>query len=205
MSNYTIIDNKIITSSYVLDMFDIINKAENDDEVKKVLYDEFSKLILQGVVTFGFVYCNNEENDLRGRIGKFSGFRTGTQFLKLIPTNKRPKSRSSEQTCLRYYDRGRMAWRSFKKDLFVVATSFWSEKDQTWYDDPYKAGFESNWKNINSKYKRYNRPDTPEEMIKRAKINAKEETKRNDQIAKTAAKRFRKSYDIIDDQIIIKA
>ena len=205
MSNFTILNNKIITSPYVLDIFNIIEKSEDSEGVKKVLYDEFSKLVLQGKITFGFVYTNNKENELRGRIGKFSGFRTGSQFLKLIPTNKRPKSRSTEPTCLRYYDFGRMAWRSFKKDLFVVATSFWSEADQKWYDDPYKAGFESNWKNINSKYKRYNRPDTPEEMIKRAKINAKEEAKRNDQIARTAAKRFRKSYDIIDDQIIIKA
>lgn len=193
--NYTIIGGKIISSSYVLDMFNYIEKAQEDDispdDVRKVLFDEFEKLVLQGKITFGFVYTENKENELRGRIGNFSGFRTGTQFLKLIPANKRPKSRSTEETCLRYYDFGRMAWRSFKKTLFVVASSFFNDKDGKWYDTPEAAGFTSNWKNINSKYKRSERKDTKAEALKRAKIEDKEIDKRNTQIAKQQKKRYK--------------
>jgi len=197
--NFTILDDKIITSRYVLDMLDVINKAKGDDESKGILFDEFQKLILQGKITFGYVYTKNEENELRGRVGSFSGFRHGTQFLKLIPDNKRPKTRSTEPTCLRYYDFGRMNWRSFKKNLFIIATSFYSDKDQKWFDNPLDAGFKSNWRNINYKYKRVERADTTEEMIKRAKINKKEDEKRQTQIDKQ-----RKKVTIKDGKIVIK-
>lgn len=189
MDNFIIINEKIITSKYVLDLIDVIKKAEGDEEERKsILFSEFQKLILQGKITFGYVYTDNKENELRGRIGSFSGFRHGTQFLKFIPENKRPKSRSTERTCLRYYDFGRLNWRSFKKNLFVVATSFFSDTDQKWYDNPEEAGFKSNWRNINYKYKRVERPDTSEEMIKREKINQKEAQKRQNQIEKQMKK-----------------
>lgn len=196
--NYTIINDKIITSNYVLDIINIIQKSKDDEEIKKVLFNEFEKLILQGKITFSYVYTNNKENELRGRIGHFSGFRHGTQFLKLIPENKRPKSRSTERTCLRYYDYGRMNWRSFKKNLFIVATSFYSDKDKKWYDNPEEAGFKSNWRNINSRYKRVERPDTAEESMKREKINKKENEKRQTQIEKQ-----KKRFSIQDGKIKI--
>lgn len=189
--NYTVLDDKIITSRYVLDMLDVINKSKDDDESKGILFNEFEKLVLQGKITFGFVYTNNDENQLRGRVGKFSGFRHGTQYFKIIPENKRPKSRSTEKTCLRYYDLGKMGWRSFKKNLFVVATSFFSETDNKWFDNPEDAGFKTNWRNINYKYKRIDREDTEEERLKREKINKKEEQKRADQIEKTSKKKLK--------------
>lgn len=191
MNNFVILNDKIITSRYVLDMMEFIQKAENNEESKKVLYDEFSKLVLQGLITFSYTYTDNEENRLRGRVGKFSGFRHGTQYLGLIPDNKRPKSRSSEPTCLRYYDMGRMSWRSFKKNLFVVATSFLDKRDGKWKDNPINAGFKSNWNEIrymNNGFKRKERSDTKEEKLIREKINKKELDKRNRQIKNTLLK-----------------
>lgn len=206
MSNFIILDNKIITSKYVLDVFDFIEKSNNTREEKgKVLFDEFQKVILQTKCTFGFTYTDNSENALRGRVGAFSGFRQGTQRLSLMPNNKWPKSRSKEPTCLRYYDFGRMAWRSLKKDRFAVATSFWNEEEQKWVDTPDKANISSNWnkiKNLNSlsKHKQSNRPDTIEEQTKREKVNKRELEKRNRQISKTQNK-LKKSFTIEDGVI----
>jgi hypothetical protein len=193
--NYTILNNRIITSQYVIDLLDEIKKSDDDidlhEQVRYDLFNEFSNLILQGKITFGFVYTDNEENKLRGRVGNFSGFRTGTQKFKLIPNNKLPKEESKEPTCLRYWDFGRSDWRSFKKDLFIVATSFYNDEENKWYDDPEKAGFKSKFYNTNGRYKRVERKDTLEEKQKRDKINLKEETKRETQIQKELKRRLK--------------
>lgn len=203
MSNFIILNNKIITSKYVLDVFSFIEKADKTkDEKEKVLLNEFQQIILQTKCTFGYTYTDNTENALRGRIGAFSGFRQGTQRLLLIPNNMWPKSRSKEPTCLRYYDFGRMAWRSFKKNRFVVVTSFWNEKEQKWVDTPDQANISSNWgeiKKLNklSDHIKSNRPDTESERLKREKINKLEEEKRTRQINKTQNK-LKKSFSVID-------
>lgn len=212
MENFSIINDKIITSRYTLSLLDLIKKSEDNndfsEQTKIDLFSEFKNLILQGKITFGYQYCDNEENRLRGRVNKFSGFRTGTQKFKLIPDNKRPKSESEEQTCLRYYDFGRENWRSHKKDLFVVATSFWSETENKWYDAPEKAGFKSKFYNTNGKYKRVDREDTQEEKIKRNKINSNEEEKRNKQILTQIKRTLKKSednqfFEIVEGKILL--
>ena len=190
----------------MLDMCDFIEKADiPKKEKEKILFGEFQKVILQTRCTFGFTYTDNDENVLRGRVGRFSGFRNGTQRLDFIPNNKWPKSRSSERTLLRYWDEGRSGWRSFKKDRFVVVTSFWDEKNKKWVDTPDQANVSSNWKEIRSlnkisDYKQSNRPDTKEEKIKRERVAKKEFEKRQRQIQQTQSK-LKKSF-VIEGGII---
>lgn len=192
MSNFAILNNKIITSRYTLDVIDYIEKS-NDKDKNRVLLKEFSKLILQGKVTFLYLYCDRHENRIRGRVRSSAGFRTGTQRLKIIPNNKWPKSRSKNRTALRYYDFGREGWRSFRKDSFIVATSFWDAREEKWKDNPYDAGFTSNWNAIRGLNKlgdhvRVDRPDTEQERLKRIKVAERERLKREEQIKKTKRK-----------------
>ncbi len=170
-------------------MVNYIEKAEAKED-KKILFDEFRKLILQGKITFTYLYCDREENRLRGRVRSSSGFRNGTQRLDLVPDNKYPKTRSPNTTALRYWDFGRSGWRSFRKDHFVVATSFWDAENNEWKDNPYDAGFVSDWRKIRylnrlSKYVQSDRPDTPQEIAKRLSVAKKEREKRKRQIQRT--------------------
>lgn len=190
-------------SDYFNEINDWIEKSDNGEEdrqleISEQLALEYEKMSLQGKITFGFKYCENEENKLRGRVGKFSGWRTGTRAFKLMPDNKIPKSFSEEKTCIRYYDFGRMSWRSFKRDLFVVCTSFYNESDGQWYDNPEQAGFKNTWRNSNYKFKRSNRKDSQDEKVKRGKIILKEEIKRDKQIDTEIKRRLKvkKSEDI---------
>lgn len=208
MSNFTILNDKIITSKYVLDLINHIEKAESKDEAEKVLYNEFSKLILQGKVTFLFLYCDRYENRIRGRVRASAGFRHGTQRKDFIPDNKWPKTRSKNKTALRYYDFGRAGWRSFRKNHFIVATSFWDDRENKWKDNPYDAGFTSDWDKIKGlnrleDYKPVNRPDTKEEREKRDKVIKREAEKRVRQIKKTQNK-IKKSLVIENGIIKIK-
>lgn len=192
--NYVRMDDHFFTNPYTVDALSLIQKAHTDEqkeEVYEVLLAEFQRLVLQGLIMFGYVYTDNDENKERGRVGKFSGFRKGTQYLRHIPDNKRPRSRSSEPTCLRYYDFGRMNWRSFKKDNFVVATSFYDQRDGKWKDNPYDAGFQSEWVKIaklNNGFRFKDRPDTAEEAKLRKQIAAKEKERREREINKTSKK-----------------
>lgn len=195
--NYTLVEGKIITAQYVLDMLDFISKAEDNTQARKILIGEFQKLILQGKITFAYTYADNGENRLRGRIGRMAGFRTGTQRLKLIPSNRWPKTRSKNTTAIRYYDFGRMGWRALRKDCFVVATSFYDIRDKKWKDDPYEAGFTSNWNrikglNLLKNYIPTSNAESPEELQKRHQIENKEAKKRIEQIRKTQLKNKQK-------------
>lgn len=155
---------------------------------------------MQGKITFGFRYCDNHENRLRGRVGSYSGWRNGTRAFKHMPSNKIPINRSDELTCIRYYDLGRMGWRSFKKSLFVVCSSFYSELDGQWHDTPEAAGFKRTWRNTNDQYSREDREDTAEEKAKRKKIEEKEVAKRERQVLATQ-KRLMKS-EVVDGRIV---
>src|SRR5690606_29220337 len=132
MNNFIILNDKIITSKYVLDLTNYIEKSKDKFKAEKVLLSEFKKLVLQGKVTFLYLYCDNKENQLRGRVRASAGFRNGTQRLDFIPNNKWPKSRSKNTTALRYYDFGRENWRSFRLNSFIVATSFWDDTEKRW-------------------------------------------------------------------------
>lgn len=183
----------VFKKSYFQQIDDWINKSddgntEKQEEIAMQLSDQFEMLSLQGKVTFGFKYCDNAENKLRGRIGKYSGWRTGTRDFKMMPDNKIPKSISKEPTCIRYYDFGRMNWRSFKRTLFVVCSSFFNSKDGKWYDNPTDAGFKNTWQSDNHLGMRNDRPDTKEESEKRTIINKKEQEKRDRQISLTKKK-----------------
>lgn len=184
-----------VIGSYYDDILDFIEKSDySEEEVRIVLFQEFRKLILQGKITFMFTYCDSVENRLRGRVGSSSGFRHGTQRLSLIPNNRWPKKRSKNQTALRYYDFGRYDWRSLRKDLFVVATSFFDERDKKWKTNPLEAGFTTNWKDIVGlnrlkDYKKVYRQDTREEETMRELIKRREAAKRLRQIEKTLKKK----------------
>lgn len=202
-----ILENKFGRGEYFDSINNWIEKSDKGDKksqelIARQLSREFEMLSMQGRLIFGFKYTNNLENRLRGRVGRFSGWRQGTRRLKLIPNNKRPISVSKEPTCIRYYDISKMSWRSFKKGLFVVATSFYNEREQKWVDTPEEANFRRTWINDNWKYDRVDRMDTQEELKARQKIQLKEQVKREKQIQQTAKKLIsgtknliRKSFD----------
>lgn len=208
MNNFIVLNEKIITSKYVLDLTNYIEKAEDKSKAEKILLGEFEKIVLQGKVTFMYLYCDRHENRIRGRVRASAGFRHGTQRKDFIPDNKWPKTRSSNKTALRYYDFGRAGWRAFRKDCFIVATSFWDDSDNKWKDNPYDAGFTSDWDKIKDlnrleDYIPSDRPDTEEEMKKRQKVTKQEAEKRERQINKTKSK-IKKSFEVTNGIIKIK-
>lgn len=172
---------------YFLRVEDMIQKGDFPlEKVKKYLLDEFIKYSLQTKVTFGFRYTKNKENILRGRVGRYSGFRTGTRRFKLIPGNEIPVNRNPDETGLRYYDFGRGSWRSFKKDMFVVCFAFWSEELNKWCESPEEAKLTN--QDDNYKYKRINTPLTEEQKKLKNKAAKKDAEKREREIKKMLAK-----------------
>lgn len=197
-------------SKYLQDIEDWIQKSddgteESQTEIASRLSSEFDRLSMQGKVTFGFRYCDNAENKMRGRVGMYSGWRTGTRAYKFIPENRIPFSRSTEPTCIRYYDFGRMAWRSFKKTLFVVCSSFYSAEEDKWFDTPEEAGFTSGWDNENHLFHRVERDDTPEEEEKRNKISRKLVQQRNAQIERNRKKRTIVTPTIVNGRVVLQS
>lgn len=199
-----------IKSSYFLKVENWIQKSddgtpESREHISLALSSEFDRLSMQGKVTFGFRYCKNRENELRGRVGMYSGWRNGTRALKFIPDNRIPFSRSKEPTCIRYYDFGRMDWRSFKKDLFVVCSSFYNAEEDKWVDTPEEAGFSSSWDNENHLFQRVEREDTAEEASKRAQIFRAQAVKRASQIERNRKKRTIVTPIIVNGRIVLKS
>jgi hypothetical protein len=199
-----------LKSSYLSQIEDWIQKSddgsvESQEHIASQLSVEFDRLSLQGKVTFGFRYCKNEENELRGRVGMYSGWRVGTRAFKFIPDNRIPFSRSKEPTCIRYYDFGRMSWRSFKKNLFVVCSSFYSAEEDKWFDTPEEAGFTSTWNNDNHLYQRVEREDSVEENAKRAKIFRQQRDKRTAQIERNRKKQRIVIPTITNGRVVLKS
>jgi hypothetical protein len=93
-------------------------------------------------VIFQFVYCDNEENKRKGRVGKSSGFRQGVRNLNFVPAAQHPSTPGSRdgRKVRVYYDLGRQRWRSFRKGNLRTISAFWSVAEQRFVDTPEEAG-----------------------------------------------------------------
>lgn len=185
--------DKYKNGSYFYRINNLISKADDgsneaQERIKRQLSREFEQFSMQGKVTIGYRYCDREENRQRGRVGSFAGWRVTTRAYKYMPPNVIPETRSKNKTAVRYYDFGRADWRSYRKDYFVVMSSFWSEEKQEWVDTPEEAGFKRTWKNDNKKYKK-DREFFDEELDKKKKAaKLKDIKKKKEQIEKQKKK-----------------
>lgn len=93
-------------------------------------------------VIFAYKRANNPENKARGIAGQNSGFRQGVRNLNYVPASAHPASGSAAPVGLtiRYYDKGRQAWRSYRKGNLLTISAFWSEDEQRFVDTPEAAG-----------------------------------------------------------------
>jgi hypothetical protein len=93
-------------------------------------------------VIFAYKRANNAENKARGIVGHNSGFRQGVRNLNYVPTADHPSGGSAEPlgSTIRYYDKGRQAWRSYRKGNLLTISAFWSEELQRYVDTPEEAG-----------------------------------------------------------------
>lgn len=185
--------DKYKNGNYFYRINDFISKADDGTEeaqerIKKKLNKEFQQFSMQGKVTIGYRYCDREENRLRGRVGTFAGWRVTTRAFKFMPPNVIPETRSKNKTAVRYYDFGRADWRSYRKDYFVVMSSFWNEEKQEWVDTPEAAGFKRTWKNDNHKYEKDKTFFDEELEKKKRKAKEKDIKKRKEQIEKQKKK-----------------
>lgn len=175
------------------EQIDYIEKARragvSDQEISAYLLEDFQIYAKKTKLIFQYLYCDRYENEIRGRVGKTAGWRTGTQAFMLIPANKRPRNRSTNTTAERYYDFGRMNWRAFRKNYFIVISAFLNKKTGKYEDTPEKAGLKRDTHNMNHLFEYRDIPETAEEVQKRAEIRQKEEIKRDKQIKMTAAKK----------------
>lgn len=95
-------------------------------------------------VIFLFVYCDNEENKEKKRIGKSSGFRQGVRNLNFVPAAQHPAipgGRDGRPVRI-YYDLGRQKWRSFRRGNLRSISAFWSVAENRFVDTPEEAGIE---------------------------------------------------------------
>jgi hypothetical protein len=93
-------------------------------------------------VIFAYKRANNPDNKARGIAGQNSGFRQGVRNLNYVPASDHPASGSAAPVGLtiRYYDKGRQAWRSYRKGNLLTISAFWSEDEQRFVDTPEEAG-----------------------------------------------------------------
>lgn len=175
--------------TYYQEQLDIIEKAQKqgipEGEIKKYLIQEFDIYAKKTNVIITFVYCDRRENVERSRVGKSAGWRVATQAFNLIPENKRPQIRSANTTATRYWDRGRSAWRAFRKDCFIVISSFQNTKTKKFEDTPEGAGLKRNKRNVNHLFKYKDRRDTPEEKAKQMRVSKREEEKKSRELKKS--------------------
>ena len=138
------------------------------------LLADFETYARRTKLIFVYVYADTPQNQRLGRVGRRSGFRTGTQNLDYIPFGQLPRGRNSNTTAERYYDLRKQAWRAFRKRDFVVITAFWDERRQQYFPTAEEAGLEGRRRFRFEKTPR--KPANPERMkrylerMKRAKI-----------------------------------
>lgn len=93
-------------------------------------------------VIFAYKLASNAENKRRGIVGRNSGFRQGVRNLNYVPLAKHPAGGSAQPlgSTIKYYDKGRQAWRSYRKGNLLTISAFWSEELQAYVDTPEEAG-----------------------------------------------------------------
>jgi hypothetical protein len=93
-------------------------------------------------VIFAYRLASNDANKRRGIAGRNSGFRQGVRNLNYVPAAKHPAEGSAQPlgSTIRYYDKGRQAWRSYRKGNLLTISAFWSEDEQKYVDTPEEAG-----------------------------------------------------------------
>lgn len=94
-------------------------------------------------VIFAFKLADNAENKRRGIAGSNSGFRQGVRNLNYVPAGQHPAGGGSAQpvsSTIKYYDKGRQKWRSYRKGNLLTISAFWSEELQAFVDTPEEAG-----------------------------------------------------------------
>lgn len=94
-------------------------------------------------VIFAFKLADNAENKRRGIAGRNSGFRQGVRNLNYVPEGQHPAGGGSAQplgSTIKYYDKGRQKWRSYRKGNLLSISAFWSEDEQKFVDTPEEAG-----------------------------------------------------------------
>ena len=93
-------------------------------------------------VIFAYQRADNEANQRRGIVGKNSGFREGVRNLNYVPAGQHPAQGSAQPlgSTIRYYDKGRQRWRSYRKGNLLTISAFWSEELQQFVETPEQAG-----------------------------------------------------------------
>jgi hypothetical protein len=93
-------------------------------------------------VIFAYRLADNPSNKARGIAGRNSGFRQGVRNLNYVPLAKHPAGGGAQPlgSTIRYYDKGRQNWRSYRKGNLLTISAFWSEELQAFVDTPEEAG-----------------------------------------------------------------
>jgi hypothetical protein len=119
-------------------------RADSAEWLRLAAYSErqFVYYANQVPVIFAYKRAANAENKARGIAGQNSGFRQGVRNLNYVPAGDHPAGASAEPAGLtiRYYDKGRQAWRSYRKGNLLTISAFWSEDEQRFVDTPEEAG-----------------------------------------------------------------
>lgn len=122
----------------------VVARGDAAEWVRLAAYSEaqFVYYANQVPVIFSFSRADNPENRARGIVGQNSGFRQGVRNLNYVPEVQHPAGGKAEPrgATIRYYDRGRQKWRSYRKGNLLSISAFWSEAEQRFVDTPEEAG-----------------------------------------------------------------
>jgi hypothetical protein len=123
----------------------VVARGDTAEMLRLAAYSEsqFVYYANQVPVIFAYKLADNDENRRRGIAGRNSGFRQGVRNLNYVPAGQHPAGGGSAQplgSTIRYYDKGRQKWRSYRKGNLLTITAFWSEELQTYVDTPEEAG-----------------------------------------------------------------
>ena len=120
-------------------------RADAAEMLRLAAYSEsqFVYYANQAPVIFAYKLADNAENRRRGIAGRNSGFRQGVRNLNYVPAGQHPAGGGSAQpmgSTIKYYDKGRQKWRSYRKGNLLTISAFWSEEAQAFVGTPEEAG-----------------------------------------------------------------
>jgi hypothetical protein len=122
----------------------VAQRADAAEWLRLAAYSEaqFVYYANQVPVIFAYKRADNAENKARGIAGQNSGYRQGVRNLNYVPAADHPGGRGAQPfgRTIRYYDKGRQAWRSYRKGNLLTISAFWSEELQQFVDTPEEAG-----------------------------------------------------------------